>query len=69
MDVPSFITGAGLASMAWAVIYWASVGAMRREDAAFRRKQRERIDALAAVSEQRYEQARKDIGLPPRLKS
>lgn len=69
MDVSSFLAGAGLASVAWTTLYWLTIAAMRREDAKFRREQRKRIDDLAERSERMYEQARREIGLPTRLKS
>jgi len=70
ISMPSFVLGVvvgmGVAINVLGVIYWATVGRMRREDAAFRAEQRRRIDDMAERSERMYDQSRRDLGLPPR---
>ena len=69
VDGPSFLLGLGAATFVCGVIYWVTVGRMRREDAVWRDRQRQRIDDLAARSERQYDQSRRDLGLPPRIVS
>lgn len=66
IDWASFVLGAGIALNVCGWIYWITVASMRRADVAWRNEQRKRIDELQEWSAQRYDQARKEIGLPPR---
>lgn len=69
IDWPSFILGAGLAFNVYGAVLWVTVLRVRREDMAWRREARKRIDDLAEVSERRYNEARREIGLPPKVRS
>lgn len=69
IDLPSFLVGLGVAAnvfgwIGW--IYWSTVSRIRREDVEWRVEQRKRIDDLQEHSARMYDQARKDLGLPPR---
>jgi hypothetical protein len=69
IDWPPFLLGVGAAINVCGYIYWNTVSRIRREDVEWRIEQRDRIDELQERSERLYEQNRKDLGLPPTVRS
>lgn len=73
INLPSLIlgiiVGSGVTLNVMGLIYWVTVARMRREDVTFRLEQRRRMDDMQERSERLHEQARRDIGLPPRALS
>lgn len=69
MNWSSFIAGLAIGVSVSGVLYQIALRRLRRADADFRTKQRARIDELSDWSRRNFDQARKELGLPPRVQS
>lgn len=62
----SFIVGLTVGINLAGTVYWFVLQGVRRDAAASRAEQIRRLDEISDWSRRQYEQARKEIGLPPR---
>lgn len=68
-DVLIFIGGAIFGATVVGHFYWRSVQSLQRINAEFRIEQHRRLDELAEWHHRNLDEARREVGLPPRVVS